>query len=110
MSVSQIDPSSIESKNTSVPNKAASLAMARLKAQHSDEWQELLTQAYASLGVTRKVRRTPEQAEAEKAAAKTAKTAAFEATRREKALATAQALALEFPDMLSVTAQTSPGF
>ena len=91
--------------STSIPNKAASIATAALKAAHQDEWQSLLTAAYESLGVERKVRRTPEQAAADKAAAAEAKAAAKAAEARSKALAAAQALALEYPDLVAIVPQ-----
>ena len=104
MTVTTEDPTSPKA-NSSIPNKAASLAVAALKAAHPDEWQSLLNAAYASLGVKRKVRRTPEQVAAEKVAAAEAKAAAKVAANREKALATAQALALEYPDLVAIKPQ-----
>jgi len=104
MTVTQTDPEAKKS-STSTPNKAASLAVAALKAAHPDEWQSLLNAAYASLGVKRKVRRTPEQAAADKAAAAEAKAAAKAAEARGKALAAAQALALQYPDLVAIVPQ-----
>jgi len=104
MTVTPENPSEAKA-STSIPNKAASLAVAALKAAHPDEWQSLLNAAYASLGVERKVRRTPEQAAADKAAAAEAKAAAKAAEARGKALAAAQALALQYPDLVAIVPQ-----
>ena len=101
MTVTQTDPEA-KASSTSIPNKAASLAVAALKAAHPEEWQTLLNEAYASLGAERKVRRTPEQAAADKAAAAEEKAAKKAAEAKAKALAAAQALAAQYPDILSL--------
>jgi hypothetical protein len=80
-------------------------AMSALREAHRDEFETLLDKQYADAGVERVKRRTPEQVEADRLAAKAAKEAAKVAANREKALATAQALALEYPDLVAIKPQ-----
>jgi hypothetical protein len=76
--------------------------MTALREAHREEFNTLLAAAREKAGLAPVNRRTPEQVEADKAAAKAAKEAAKEAARKEKALAAAQALASEFPDLIVV--------
>lgn len=87
---------------TANANRLYTAATTALREAHQEEFQALLTAEYEKAGLSRKVRRTPEQVAAEKVAAAEAREAAKETARREKALATAQALANEFPGLIEV--------
>lgn len=87
---------------TSGANAAYTAASAALREKYRDEFDALLAEKRAELGLAPTTRRTPEQVAADKAAAAEAKAAAKEAARRDKALAAASALANEFPDLIVV--------
>jgi hypothetical protein len=91
-----------EKKSTSAANKAYGAATAELRERYRAEFDALLTAKRAEMGLPPVNRRTPEQVEADKAAAVAAKAEAKATVQREKALATAQALAAEYPDLIVV--------
>jgi hypothetical protein len=95
----------VEKKSTSAANAAYGAATATLREKYREEFDALLTEKRAEMGLAPTTRRTPEQVAADKAAAAEEKAAAKEAARRSKALATATALAAEFPDLLAIVPQ-----
>jgi hypothetical protein len=93
-----------EKKSTSASNAAYGAAMTALREKHRDEFDVLLAEKRAEAGLAPVHRRTQEQIAADKARAAEMKAAAKAAAAREKALAAAQALALEYPDLVVVKA------
>ena len=91
--------------STSQANAFYGIATTALREAHRAEFEALLDKAYADGGAVRKVRRTPEQVAAEKVAAAEAKAAQKAAEARSKALAAAQALALQYPDLVAIVPQ-----
>jgi uncharacterized protein YdaU (DUF1376 family) len=85
-------------------NTAYTAATAALREKHRDEFDVLLAEKRAEMGLAPVHRRTPEQVAADKVKAAEIKAAAKAAAAREKALAAAQALALEYPDLVVVKA------
>ena len=105
----------IESPETKVPsttavaNKLYSAAMTALRLENQARFDEVLEAEYGRAGLKRKVRRTAEQAAAEKAAAAEAKTLARALAARESAVATIAALFAEYPDVaVEFTASDTP--
>jgi hypothetical protein len=98
-----------EKKKASFANTAYAAAERALREAHADEFDALLQAEYDKAGVTRKVRRTPEQVEADKAAAKAARQEEKEEKRRRAAFAAAQALVLEFPDAVAAALSQGTG-
>lgn len=84
---------------------ATALRAAAVKAlieAHKEEFDGLLDAQYDKVGAKRIVRKSAEERAEEKKIADAARAEAKEAARREKALATARALAHEFPEFLAL--------
>lgn len=96
-----------EKKVASFANKAYAAAERALREAHADEFEALLQAEYDKAGKKRIRRLTAEERAEKVALEKAAREGAKAAKAREKALAAAQALALEYPDLVQVTAQPS---
>ena len=93
-----------DEKKTSESQARALYAQAEkaLKEAHKDEFEKILTGLYEAAGLTRRVRKTKEEREAERLAAKEAREAAKREKERQGAIAMAKALAAEYPDLIQV--------
>ena len=101
--------SDTEKKNDNARNKAYAAAMTALREAHREEFDGLLSAAYAEAGLEPRRRRTVAEIEAEKAAKAAAKAAKAEAKRLEKIEAYKAAIAaLEFEAVSDVFTEGDP--